>query len=157
MKNYRGGKGAATISEASVAAVAPAYLSCGSLETLVVDNNTGEQNFQPTDFELSVRGAADQAGGVAAEVRVGGRARSAKNASLVTVPAPDSGPALEIARAMYPDRNIGAVKSVRIATIGLPTGRHAEVGYTAYELLDAEGGTVAKVMSSGWNYARCGR
>jgi hypothetical protein len=157
VKNYRGGKGAATIAEASVAAVAPAFLNCGSLETLVVDNSTGEQNFQPTDFELSVRGAADLPGGVAAEVRVGGKARSAKNASLVTVPVSDSGPALEIARAMYPDRNVGAVKSVRIANVGLSTGRHAEVVYTAYELLDGEGVTVAKVMSSGWNYARCGR
>jgi hypothetical protein len=151
IRNYRGTRPAP---KNASAAEENELLSCRSVEELKHDETTGEDIYKASGFQISFHTSSDARGGVIAKVRNGGSVQEMAEASIVTVPTEDSGQAREIASALYPGRIFDDVKSVRIGTASISRGG-ALRSYTAYELLGGKGETIAKVLASGWSFARC--
>lgn len=132
-------------------------MSCGAVEQMVTDDATGQQKLMPIDLEVTLESSDEVPSGVVAQVRSHGNVHTEKDARVVTVAPNDAGQAIDIARSMFPDRDFSGVQSVRVGDVGVAANQHDSAGIMLYELLGPNERSLAKVLTIGWSFARCGR
>jgi hypothetical protein len=135
---------------AELDAVGDELLSCTEVELLDSEGT----KFRATDLAVTIRDAGDAA---IADVHYEGRDRTENDTRVLTAKPSDVAQALEAARTMYPDRDFGGVVSVEIGDVGVQANQHDSSGIVIYDLRNADGGTVAKILTVGWQFGRCGR